>query len=86
MVAINLQLCYTLPSFPFPILEILGIRATNTAKAIATIPMKKKPNPNAIPMEHENHILAAVVKFVTLLSSSLFRISPAPRNPIPVTI
>ncbi len=62
------------------------MRATNIAKTTATIPMKKKPNPNAIQIEHENHILAAVVKFVTLLVSSLLRINPAPRNPIPVII
>jgi hypothetical protein len=41
-----------------PRLEIPGIRAINTAKAIETI---------AIPIEHENHILAAVVRFVTLI-------------------
>jgi hypothetical protein len=50
------------------------------------IPIINKPNPNAIPIEQENHTLAAVVRLVTLLSSSLFRMSPAPRNPIPVTI
>ena len=69
-----------------PSLEIPGIRATNTAKAIETIAINKKPNPIAIPIEHENHMLAAVVRFVTLWFSSLFRISPAPRNPIPVII
>jgi hypothetical protein len=49
-----------------PSLEIPGIRATNTAKAIETIAINKKPNPIAIPIEHENHIPAAVVRFVTL--------------------
>jgi hypothetical protein len=49
-----------------PSLEIPGIRATNTAKAIETIAINKKPNPIAIPIEHENHMLAAVVRFITL--------------------
>lgn len=62
------------------------MRATSTAKAIPIIPIINKPNPNAIPIDQENHTLAAVVRLVTLLSSSLFRMSPAPRNPIPVTI
>jgi hypothetical protein len=43
------------------------MRATSTAKANAMIPIIKKPNPNAIPIEHENHILAAVVRLVTSL-------------------
>ena len=37
-----------------------------------------------MPIDAANHTAAAVVRFVTLRSISLFRISPAPRKPIPV--
>ena len=64
----------------------LGNTCNQDPKAIAISPIIRKPNPNAIPIEHENQMLVAVVRLVILMSSSLFRISPAPRNPIPVTI
>lgn len=50
-----------------PSLEIPGIRATNTAKAIETIAINKISNPIAISIEHENHTLAALVRSVTLI-------------------
>jgi len=45
-------------------LQIWGILGINTANAMAIMAITYKLNPIAMPIEAENHIDAAVVKFV----------------------